>query len=88
MVESTVQDELKGVVDADRLKDPLGDRVVPASELPLPPQRLLSLERGFPNKSEIPNLDLITQYMYSQGKLCKELVLEIYKKAKQVFSKE
>ena len=64
MVEATVQDELKGVVDADRLKDSLGDRVVPVSELPLPPQRLLSLERGFPDKDAAPNLDLITQYMY------------------------
>ena len=64
MVEATVQDELKGVVDADRLTDPLGDRVVPASELPMPPQRLLTVERGIPDKNEPPNLDLITQYMY------------------------
>jgi len=60
MVESVAEDELKGIVEADRLTDPLGDRVVPVSELPLPPQRTLSLERGFPDKDGIPNIELIT----------------------------
>ena len=78
MVEASENtDELKGIIDADRLKDPLGDRVVPIDKLPLPPQRLLSIERGFPERDGAPNFDLIKDYMYAQGKLSKELVIHI-----------
>ena len=89
MVEASANtDELKGIIDADRLTDPLGDRVVPIDKLPLPPQRLLTVERGFPEKNGAPNFDLIKEYMYAQGKLSKELVIHICNMAKKVLSKE
>lgn len=62
MVESA-QDPMTCILDEDRLKDPYGDRMVPASELPLPPQRPLSLERGFIEGEKI-NTALINLYLF------------------------
>ena len=81
-------EQLQSVTDDDRLKDPLGDRVLPTSVLPLPPQRPLSWERGFPDDSGVPNTSLIAQYMHQQGKLSKELVLELFSKAAAILSGE
>ena len=61
---------------------------MPVSEAPMPLQRLLPLERAFTNDFELPNVELISEYFYNQGKVTKEVALKILKGASTLFSKD
>lgn len=59
------------------MKDPLDDRVVSIEKCPLAPQIELQMSRVYTDESECPDHELITQYLYEQGKLTKELAMEL-----------
>ena len=55
---------MQGISEFDRLKDPLGDRVV--KDLPLPPQRPLGITQIFPKylnygSEALPNPDILKE---------------------------
>ena len=47
------------VLPAERLKDPLNDRVVPVEKCPLPPAYPLTKARAFKDNPNVPDHDLI-----------------------------
>ena len=69
------------ILDEERLKDPCHDRVVPIDKCPLPPQRELTVKRVYESENEKPDYELISDYLYEEGKLTKECALEILSKS-------
>lgn len=57
---------------------------------PLPPQRELSYKRVFRtfDPSELPDYELVRDYLFEQGKLDKEVALELVRKSSLIFDKE
>ena len=81
------------IYESERLKDPLNDRVV--KDVPRPPTVALSLDRVFPLKSkhglewhELPNLQLIKEYLKQLGVISKELMMELIDRAKRLLNQE
>ena len=78
------------VLDSERLPNPCNDRVV--ENVKAPPIVPLSVNRVFPNgaatnNSDI-NADLVKNYLFEGGKIGKECLLEIMRRAKAVLSAE
>lgn len=69
----------------ESLKDPCGDR--PVQDVPLPPAQLLTSELLFDKKGK-PNLDRLRQHLNLEGILAQELILELIKKASDLFEAE
>lgn len=67
------------------LKDPCNDR--PCKELPLPPAQLLTSD-VFYNKKQQPDLNLLMEHLSLEGFLAQELLLEIIKRASELFEGE
>ena len=76
------------VLPAERLKDPLNDRVVPVEKCPLPPALPLSKARAFRDNSGVPDHELIKQYIFETGRISKELFIELCIKAAPVLGNE
>ena len=81
------------IYESERLKDPLNDRVM--KDVPRPPTVALSLDRVFPLKSnssserhELPNIQLIKEYLKQLGVISKELVMELIDKTKRLLDQE
>lgn len=69
----------------DVLKDPCNDR--PVKEAPVPPAQLLNGDVLFNNKG-VPDLDMLKSHLSLEGALSQELLLDIIKKASDIFAKE
>jgi len=69
----------------EHLKDPFNDR--PVKEVPLPPAQLLTSE-SFYNKKGQPDLDVLFEHLNLEGVLAQELLLDIIKKASELFEAE
>lgn len=67
------------------LKDPCGDR--PVKDAPCPPAQLLNGDVLF-NSKGVPDIDLLTSHLSLEGALSQELLLDIIKKASELFAKE
>ena len=83
MVENT-----QDVLESERLKDPLNDRVVPTNVCPLPPQQPLAFDRVYQKNDPHPNLALVKKYLMAGGKFSKELVRETIGRAGAIMIKE
>eukprot|EP00931_Biecheleriopsis_adriatica_P122834 TRINITY_DN97876_c0_g1_i1.p1 TRINITY_DN97876_c0_g1~~TRINITY_DN97876_c0_g1_i1.p1 ORF type:complete len:556 (+),score=147.13 TRINITY_DN97876_c0_g1_i1:101-1768(+) len=68
-----------------KLQDPLGDR--PVKEVPLPPAQLLTADTFYDKNGE-PDLDLLFEHLTLEGALSQELLLEVIKKASDIFKEE
>ena len=79
-------DQDQYVREADRLKDPLGDRRVNSE--PRPPARQLSRERVFPSDGGDIDPNLIKAYLEQGGALSKDCLLELVSRAKRVMDAE
>lgn len=67
------------------LKDPFNDR--PVKEVPLPPAQLLTGDAFF-NKKGQPDLEVLFEHLNLEGVLAQELLLDIIKKATELFEAE
>ena len=76
------------ILPEEQLKDPLGDRKVPADKLPLPPAVALSKARAFHKDPNVPDHDLIREYIFKTGKISKELFCELIVKAAPILGNE
>ena len=78
------------VLDSERLPNPENDRVM--ANVKAPPIIPLSVERVFPNGAATPNTeinaDLVKNYLFEGGKIGKECLLEIMRRAKPALSSE
>ena len=72
----------------EQLLDPLGDRQVSTEKLPLPPAKPLSKARAFAKNPNVPDHDLIREYIFKTGKISKELFMELCQKATPVLGNE
>lgn len=77
------------VRDEDRLLDPCNDRVINIKPPPIVP---LSKERIFPGGSQSPNsainAELVKNYLFEGGKVSKDALCEIMRRARTVLSAE
>lgn len=69
----------------DVLKDPCDDR--PVKEAPLPPAQLLHTDVLF-NSKGVPDIDLMRSHLNLEGALSQEALLDLIKKASDLFAKE
>lgn len=69
----------------EHLLDPLEDR--PVKEVPLPPRELLTLENYWESPG-VPNIDVLVAHLNLEGALTQELLLDIIKKAQEIFEAE
>ena len=76
------------ILETERLQDPLGDRQVPIEQCPLPPQKELSLERVYGWGDQLPDYELVKDYLFEQGKVAKELATKIVRDSALIFGKE
>ena len=85
MVEATNCDT---VLESERLPDPCGDRQV--TEVIALPSVPLSLQRVFSSgdSNDSINTDLIKNYLFEGGRLSKECLLEILRRAKTILNAE
>ena len=87
MVESAQQNNIH-ILPEETLLDPLNDRVISKEDLPLPPAVKLSVARAFKKDPNIPDHELIKNYIYNTGHISKELLMELIKKAEPIFREE
>lgn len=73
------------VLESDRLKDPLNDRVV--KSLRRPPVKELTSERVFTEGAAV-DPELIKVYLEEQGRLSKECLLELITRTKALLNAE
>ena len=62
MVESAQQNNIH-ILPEETLLDPLNDRVISKDDLPLPPAKKLSVARAFAKDPNIPDHELIKNYI-------------------------
>ena len=80
-------------LDTEVLLNPLNDRCVSESEIPLMPNKRLSLDRLYPLKAngqrkKRPDPELIKNYQYAQGQLSKEAFISVVKKGAYFLQRE
>ena len=83
-----VEAQSNTVLDSERLKDPCGDRQI--TEVKALPAVPLSLDRVFPNNAldKDMNTELVKNYLFEGGKISKECLSEIMRRAKPVLYAE
>lgn len=67
------------------LKDPCNDR--PCKDQPLPPAKHLSSDVLFPKKG-VPDIAVLQDHLFREGRVAKDVFLEVIKMASDIFSQE